>query len=210
MPLCYYASPQAEHICMQVPAASKALQVQPCALGRITDQPDMCQLCGNSTFSLNPVNESCDPCPSGAQCFGSDAFIPPEQHWHSSPNSTTIVSCPNPGACGGNRTHLLDCKKVSPDYTPHTLCLPFSHKQTYCGLCTAASLVALHGHMQCDAAHPHVTHMSPTCAPGTAPQALCTAVMLRQRHSMMPLVLACTGFRHTVWLLPSLRLAQQA
>ncbi len=102
---------------VQVPTAFETIQVQPCSVGHITDVYNTsCTVCGNFTFSLDPSKTFCDECPSPAQCFGDDVFIPPEQHWHSSPNSTTILSCPNPGACGGNRTHLLDCKLVSADY----------------------------------------------------------------------------------------------
>ncbi|DBA69633.1 TPA: hypothetical protein ACH3X2_012695 [Trebouxia sp. C0005] len=94
-----------------VPAAFMTLRVQPCSLGSITSGNNtICTVCGNSTFSLDPSSTVCDACPSGAQCNGSDAFIPPAQYYHSSPNSTIILSCPNPGACGGDRTTLLDCK----------------------------------------------------------------------------------------------------
>ena len=100
---------------MQVPAAWKTLQVQHCSSGQITEDSNRtCRVCGNSTFSMNPLKQSCDPCPSGADCHGADVFIPPKHSWHSSPNSTTIVSCPNADACEGNRTTLLRCKKVSP------------------------------------------------------------------------------------------------
>lgn len=99
----------------QVPAASKILHVQNCSLGQVTqDFKRTCRLCGNSTFSLDPFKESCDRCPSEAVCYGSDAFIPLKHSWHSSPNSTTIVSCPNADACEGNRSLLLTCKQVRP------------------------------------------------------------------------------------------------
>ena len=102
---------------VQVPAALKTIRVQPCSAGSLTSQMGtICSACQNSTFSLDPANTSCDACPSGAQCYGSDVFIPLLQHYHSSPNSTNIVSCPNPGACGGSRFDLRDCKRVSADY----------------------------------------------------------------------------------------------
>lgn len=94
-----------------VPPVSKTIRVQSCALGSVTNLDNTtCSLCPNSTFSLNSSSTVCDACPSGAQCNGSAAFIPPQQYYHSSPYSTIIVSCPNPGACGGNRTDLLNCK----------------------------------------------------------------------------------------------------
>lgn len=100
---------------VQVPAAWKILQVQPCSLGQITaDRRRACTLCGISTFPLDPLNQSCDPCPPGASCFGGDAFIPLEHSWHSSPMSTTIVGCPNADGCKGDRNGLLVCKQVSP------------------------------------------------------------------------------------------------
>ena len=103
---------KAEHV--QVPAAWKILHVQNCSLGQVTqDFNRTCRLCGNSTFSLDPSKPSCDPCPSGATCYGADAFIPPRHYWHSSPNSTTIVACPNADSCEGKRSVLLTCKQVS-------------------------------------------------------------------------------------------------
>ena len=104
---------------MQVPAAWKTLHVQSCLVGQVHDDSNMtCTVCGNSTFSLDPLRTSCDPCPSGAVCYGADAFIPPEHSWHSGPNSTTILTCPNADACEGNRTTLLACKQVK----RHSLC----------------------------------------------------------------------------------------
>ena len=138
---------------MQVPTAFRTLRVPPCSLGLIKDTPETCKVCGNSTFSLNPANTSCDPCPSGAQCFGSDAFIPPAQHWHSSPNSTNIVSCPNPGACAGNRTQLLACKQVSGDFiTMHS-----AFHVWWLQLCMHDA-IALHMYRRCDIGNPYVIH----------------------------------------------------
>ena len=104
---------------VQVPPAVKTIRVQPCSLGSIRNEDNTtCTACGMLTFSLNSSSTECDACPSGAQCNGSDAFIPPLLHYHSNPYSTIIVSCPNPSACGGNRTELLKCKLVSADYMP--------------------------------------------------------------------------------------------
>lgn len=103
---------------MQVPPVWKTLQIQSCSSGQVTTNTnDTCRACGAATFSLNPQNTSCDPCPSEAMCSGSDAFIPPLNHWHSSPNSTTVLSCPNTAGCAGNRTQLLACKQVSTKYS---------------------------------------------------------------------------------------------
>ena len=103
---------------MQVLPVWKTLQIQSCSLGQVTDNTnDTCRVCGAATFSLNPQNTSCDTCPSGILCYGSAIFIPPLHYWHSSPNSTTILSCPNTAGCGGNRTQLLACKQVSPEYS---------------------------------------------------------------------------------------------
>ena len=116
----------------QVPAAWKILQVQECSVGQVTEADNtICRVCGNSTFSLNPLNNSCDPCPSGAVCFGSDAFIPPEKKYHTHPRSTTVVSCPKANACEGNRTNLLACKQVSPFSPSFAAC---------CSLCVPASM----------------------------------------------------------------------
>ena len=149
MPIWHHVPTLAEHV--QVPAASMTLRVQPCSLGSITSGNNtICTVCGNSTFSLDPSSTVCDACPSGAQCNGSDAFIPPAQYYHSSPNSTHIVSCPNPGACGGDRTTLLDCKLVSADYSTTQ---PASHVWPL-KLC----LLPCTGGMPCDTRDAHAIH----------------------------------------------------
>ena len=155
MPMWHGVPNLVEHV--QVPPAVMTLRVQPCSLGSITSGNNtICTVCGNSTFSLDPSSTVCDACPSGAQCNGSDAFIPPAQYYHSSPNSTHIVSCPNPGACGGDRTTLLDCKLVSAEYRTKQSA---SHILKLClWPCTDG--------MQCDIGDPH------------APEAMCTAAML--------------------------------
>jgi len=77
-------------------------------------------------------------------------FIPPAQYYHSSPNSTHIVSCPNPGACEGDRTALLDCKLVSAEYRTTQ---PASHVWPL-KLC----LLPCTGRMQCDTGDAHAIH----------------------------------------------------
>ena len=150
---------------VQVPPAVKTIQVQPCSLGSVrNNETTTCTVCANLLFSLDPTNTTCDGCPSGAQCFGSDAFIPPVQSYHSSPNSTTIVSCPNPGACGGDRNILRACKQVSADCMTMQ---PASHVWP-CKLC----LLPCTGGMQCDIRDPHAMH-SLYCT-----EAICMAVML--------------------------------
>ncbi len=148
VPVWYHVLTLAQHV--QVPPAFKTIRVQPCSLGSITNGDNTsCTVCGTSTFSLDPNKTSCDACPSGAQCNGSDAFIPPLQHYHSSPNSTIIVSCPNPGACGGNRTSLLACKLVSADYMTTQSALHIWPLELW---------IALHKYMHCDIGDPRVTH----------------------------------------------------
>lgn len=89
------------------------IQVQNCTLGQVQQNAAICSTCPAATFSLNPLNASCDACPAGATCFGGSNFIPPSQSWHSHPYSTNIVQCPNAKACQGNRTLLLSCKEVN-------------------------------------------------------------------------------------------------
>ena len=115
VPVSYHVLSLADHV--QVLLAFKTIRVQPCSLGSIKSEDNTtCTACGMLTFSLKTSSTTCDACPTGAQCNGSAAFIPPAQYYHSSPYSTNIVSCPNPGACGGDRTKLLKCKLVSADY----------------------------------------------------------------------------------------------
>jgi len=163
MPIWHHVPTLAEH--MQVPAASMILRVQPCSLGSITSGNNtICTVCGNSTFSLDPSSIVCDACPSGAQCNGSAAFIPPMEYYHSSPNSTHIVSCPNPGACGGDRTALLDCKLVSADYRTKQ---PAFHACRCSFACCLAQVAC------------NVTQgMRMPFTLCTTPEAMCTAVML--------------------------------
>ena len=138
----------AEHV--QVPAAFKTIQVQPCSLGSITSKDNTtCTVCGTSTFSLDPNNTSCNSCPSGAQCNGSYAFIPPLQHYHSSPNSTIILSCPNSDACGGNRTSLLNCKLVS------VSCMTKQSAFHICHCSFACCLAQVYAYMWYDTGDPH-------------------------------------------------------
>ena len=112
------------HLNSQVPAAWKMVQVQNCTTGQVQQNAAICSTCPAATFSLNPLNGSCDACPAGATCFGGSHFIPPSQSWHSHPYSTNIVQCPNAKACQGDRTTLLNCKEVN-FLVPTNLGFPF-------------------------------------------------------------------------------------
>ena len=133
-----------------MPAAWKMVQVQNCTTGQVQQDAAICSTCPAATFSLNPLNGSCDACPAGATCFGGSSFIPPSQSWHSHPYSTNIVQCPNAKACQGDRTTLLKCKEVQSLLLPK-LGSPSSSLHSDCGkLCTLAAVVltchaSLHG-----------------------------------------------------------------
>ena len=155
MPISCHVLSLADHV--QVPLAFKTIRVQPCSLGSIRSEDNTtCTACGILTFSLNSSSMTCDACPSGAQCNGSAAFIPPVQYYHSSPYSTIIVSCPNPSACGGDRTKLLECKLVSAD------CMTMQSDFHICHCSFACCLAQV--------------RMPSTLR--TAPEAICTAIML--------------------------------
>uniref|UniRef100_A0A383WG46 Uncharacterized protein n=1 Tax=Tetradesmus obliquus TaxID=3088 RepID=A0A383WG46_TETOB len=88
--------------------AIMSLQVRSCIPGEVTAAPDTCQECLEGSFSLNPSNATCDAAPDGAFAPGGTAIIPMEGYWSSDPRSNQVHRCPNPAACQGNRSILLE------------------------------------------------------------------------------------------------------
>uniref|UniRef100_A0A383WGI8 Uncharacterized protein n=1 Tax=Tetradesmus obliquus TaxID=3088 RepID=A0A383WGI8_TETOB len=88
--------------------AIMSLQVRSCIPGEATAAPDACQECLEGSFSLEPSNATCDAAPDGALAPGGTAIIPLEGYWSSDPQSNQVHRCPNPAACQGNRSILLD------------------------------------------------------------------------------------------------------
>jgi hypothetical protein len=70
--------------------ATLALEVRSCTQGEVSPRPDMCEVCGPGSFSLNPSNASCDACPDGALCPGGPRILAQPGHWHSAPQSTQM------------------------------------------------------------------------------------------------------------------------
>lgn len=91
------------------------MEVRPCVAGEVTTSSpearnDACSLCVAGRFSLNPLNATCDVCPSHASCAGGDDITPLPGWWHSDPASIQIHRCARFGAgsaCRGGNTGML-------------------------------------------------------------------------------------------------------
>jgi hypothetical protein len=91
-----------------------------CVPGEVGDLSGVCRRCGASTFSLNPYNTTCDPCPQNADCTGGMDVTPHKGFWHSGINSSFIHVCPQQSSCGdaGNCTEVR-CISIA---LPNTSC----------------------------------------------------------------------------------------
>ena len=99
---------------LQVPAAILDVNVKPCEVGQVPNQEHtQCMVCPASSYSFDPLVDSCKPCPQGADCNGGASLLPQQQFWHSAPDSDHIVSCPNSNACAGNSAALLACQNAT-------------------------------------------------------------------------------------------------
>ena len=99
---------------VQVPAAVVQVTVQPCGLGQVPAAgQNECMLCPSSTYSFDPVVDTCKPCPAQATCSGAATLVPHQQFWHSAPDSDHILTCPNNNACVGNTAALLACQNAT-------------------------------------------------------------------------------------------------
>eukprot|EP00878_Enallax_costatus_P017054 GHUV01017905.1.p2 GENE.GHUV01017905.1~~GHUV01017905.1.p2 ORF type:complete len:133 (+),score=27.74 GHUV01017905.1:846-1244(+) len=47
-------------------------------------------VCPAGSFSLDPTDTSCSPCPANAECPGGDVIVPDAGYWHSARGSTQI------------------------------------------------------------------------------------------------------------------------
>ena len=99
---------------VQVPAAVVQVTVQACGLGQVSAAgQNECMLCPSSTYSFDPGEDTCQPCPAQATCSGGATLVPHQQFWHSAPDSDHIVACPNNGACAGSTATLLACQNAT-------------------------------------------------------------------------------------------------
>ena len=83
---------------------------KPCATGTVTTpNRQNCRFCEKVTqLSFNPKNESCDPCPYGANCLGGDIVIPLENSFSSATESYEFHPCINEIACNyPGRTQIM-------------------------------------------------------------------------------------------------------
>jgi hypothetical protein len=74
-----------------LPAVNFTVHVRGCHVGEVTNvDGDVCEPCLEGSYSLNPRNTSCDPCPAEATCPGGHVIIPLQGFWHSLPYSPQI------------------------------------------------------------------------------------------------------------------------
>jgi hypothetical protein len=80
-----------------------------CAEGSVPNADiTVCTQCPLNTFSWNPSNFSCDPCPASANCRGASVVVPQTNFWHSGPRSVQMHKCPIKDACNyAKRTEVL-------------------------------------------------------------------------------------------------------
>ena len=96
---------------MQVPAVTFPVTVRGCRRGEVQQENDTCMTCPATTYSYTPTASTClSPCPANANCSGGATLVPTTGYWHSAPNSTYMVACPNANACQGDRDALLTCQ----------------------------------------------------------------------------------------------------
>jgi hypothetical protein len=69
-----------------------------CLPGEVQGKLGFCERCMAPSFSLNPINSSCDDCPQHANCTV-DKIRPVEGYWASSNRSVVMHKCPNADAC---------------------------------------------------------------------------------------------------------------
>ena len=75
-----------ENISLQ---ANITLQIRGCKDGEVGNiAGDVCEVCPVGSYSLDPRNVTCDPCPPGAYCPGGALVLPTPGFWHSAGTST--------------------------------------------------------------------------------------------------------------------------
>lgn len=104
---------------LQVPAAVIDVTVHECLTGQVPQAGQSaattatCTLCPAVTYSFDPNNHTCLPCPVGARCDGGATFGPEPPYWHSKLGSNHTVLCPNPNACQRNMTDVMLCQNAT-------------------------------------------------------------------------------------------------
>lgn len=95
-----------------------------CSTGWVEGDPRHCFLCPAAQYSFNTSKSECDsPCPPNADCRGGASMVPHVGFWVSAHHSDSIVACPNPEACQGNRSDLFRCMdQLTPTHLQ--VCIP--------------------------------------------------------------------------------------
>ncbi|KAF6259507.1 hypothetical protein COO60DRAFT_1460131 [Scenedesmus sp. NREL 46B-D3] len=126
---------------VEVPPATLSLRVRHCVRGEVAPSPDTCLVCLPGTYSLDPSQQSCQPCPApGASCPGGAAIVPEPGWRHSAADSAQMHSCPNPDACSGDRTALRICGEDATcrdDSSYNQLQCNVAYTSNVCGKCAA-------------------------------------------------------------------------
>ncbi|WIA28654.1 hypothetical protein OEZ86_011190 [Tetradesmus obliquus] len=73
-----------------VTPAVLSLQVRPCMRGEVAPTPGTCLACLPGSYSLDPSQRECQPCPLGADCPGGAAILPLPGWWHSAADSAQM------------------------------------------------------------------------------------------------------------------------
>eukprot|EP00899_Mesostigma_viride_P018518 jgi/Mesvir1/26668/Mv20452-RA.1 len=84
-----------------------------CAVGEV-NVSDACEPCTSPLFSWDPHNESCDPCPPNAACYGGGLVVPLAGYWQPAANSYSVHACPRHGACAyKRRADVISASKLA-------------------------------------------------------------------------------------------------
>lgn len=95
---------------LQVPNVTIPITSSSCSIGWVRPDSMHCFLCPAAQYSFNTSTSTCDsPCPPNADCLGGASMRPHKGFWVSAYHSDSIVACPNPEACQGDRTNLSTC-----------------------------------------------------------------------------------------------------
>lgn len=68
------------------------IQLRECVPGEI-NKTVTCERCGHTTYSLDPSDKACSPCPPGADCQGGSDLTVRLGYWRNSSMSANVVPC---------------------------------------------------------------------------------------------------------------------
>ena len=81
-----------------------------CIQGEVQINNDSCKVCDNNTYSLNPNDLYCKPCPDSAVCYGTDQVYPASGYWRDINYPENFYQCVNTLACSqGKKNETSNC-----------------------------------------------------------------------------------------------------